>query len=75
MRCSRSSAEELLELGSGIVFVVGRESGRLRGVAAEVEQRSGWVITWEDARAVRVVASVDIDKARAVAARLARGPV
>ena len=63
--------KEVLELSNGIAFAAGQQIGRLLGAAATVEQGSAWGIAWEDGLAVRVVASVDIDKARAAAERLA----
>lgn len=63
--------EAVLEVGSGITFVVVRQSGRLRGAAGSVEQRFAWAITWENGLAVRCVAGMDIDAVRAVAERVA----
>jgi ketosteroid isomerase-like protein len=63
--------KEVLELGGGIAFAAGHQVGRLLGATASVEQGSAWGIAWEDGLAVQVVASVDIDKARAAAERLA----
>jgi ketosteroid isomerase-like protein len=64
--------KEVLELGGGIAFAAGHQVGRLLGATASVEQGSAWGIAWEDGLAVRVVASVDTDKARAAAGRLAQ---
>jgi ketosteroid isomerase-like protein len=63
--------EEVLDMGSGITFVVGRQGGRLLGAASRVEQRSAWAITWEHGLAMHVIAGMDIDGVRAAAERLA----
>jgi ketosteroid isomerase-like protein len=63
--------EEVLDMGGGVAFVVGRQGGRLLGAAGRVEQRSAWAMTWEHGLAVHVIAGMDIDKARAAAERLA----
>jgi len=62
--------EEVIDLGSGVAFVVGRESGRLLG-SGRVEQRLAWAIASEHGRVVHMIASLDIDEARAAAERLA----
>jgi hypothetical protein len=63
--------EEMLELGSGIVFAVGRQSGRLLGAAGRVEQASAWAIAWRHGLVAYIIASVDVDKVRAAAEQLA----
>jgi ketosteroid isomerase-like protein len=67
-----TQAEEALDLGGGITFVVVRQSGRLLGAAGRVEQRFAWAIAWERGFAVRGIAGMDLDQARAAAERLAR---
>jgi len=64
--------EEVHELGGGITFAAGHQVGRLFGAAGMVEQGSAWAIAWEHGLAERVAASVDTDKARAAAERLAQ---
>ena len=63
--------EEVLEIGSGITFVVGRQSGRLLGAAGRVEQRVAHAMAWERGLVVHTVAGMDIDRVRAAAERLA----
>jgi len=64
--------ESLLDLGHGVVFVVVREDGRVKGSDARVEARSGWVIEWVEGLIVRVrTGYTDLDEARAAAERLA----
>jgi ketosteroid isomerase-like protein len=62
--------EQVIDLGSGVAFIVGRESGRLLG-SGRLEQRVAWAIASEHGHIVRLIASVDIDKARLAAERLA----
>jgi ketosteroid isomerase-like protein len=64
--------EEILEIGSGITFVVGRQSGRLLGAAGRVEQRVAHAIAWEQGLVVHTVAGMDIDEVRTAAERLAQ---
>lgn len=66
-----TEAEEVLEMGSGITFVVVRQRGRLLGAAGRVEQRFAWARTWEHGLAVHYIAGMDIDGVRAAAERLA----
>jgi hypothetical protein len=61
----------VLDMGSGITFVVGRQSGRLLGAAGHVEQRVAHAIAWEQGLAVHTVAGMDIDGVRAAGERLA----
>ena len=56
-------------MGSGVTFVVVRQSGRLLGAAGSVEQRFAWAIEWENGLAVRCVAGMDIAAVRAAAER------
>lgn len=64
--------EEILNVGGGIVFVVIRHTGRLRGGAAGVKGRFAWAIVPEQGLVVQVIAGSDIAKVRAVAERLAQ---
>ena len=66
-----SEPEEILDMGGGIIFVVIRHTGRLRGGAGRVQQRFAWVIAWKEGLIVRFLAGMDIDEARAAAERLA----
>ena len=59
-----------MDLGSGVAFVVGCESGRLLR-SGRVEQRLGWAIASEHGRVVHMIASLDVDEARAAGGRLA----
>jgi hypothetical protein len=64
--------EEVLDMGSGIVFAAGHESGRLLGAVGRVAQRPAFALTWAHGLATHVIASsVDIDRVRAAAERLA----
>ena len=65
---------EIIDLGSGIVLAVARESGRLSGSPTESRVRStyGFVFVWTDRKVARVTVYTDIDEARAAAERLAK---
>jgi ketosteroid isomerase-like protein len=64
--------EEILDMGDGITFAVGRQGGRLLGAAGRVEGRSAWAATWEHGLAIHLIASsMDIAGVRAAAERLA----
>jgi ketosteroid isomerase-like protein len=64
--------EEVLDMGGGVTFVVGRQSGHLRGAAGRVDATFCVGLTWEHGLVVHVIAGLDIDEARAAAERLAR---
>jgi ketosteroid isomerase-like protein len=66
-----TEAEEVLDMGSGITFVVVRHSGWPLGATGRVEERVAWAVTWEHGLVVRCVAGMDIDGVRAAAGRLA----
>jgi ketosteroid isomerase-like protein len=63
--------EEVVQLGSGVTFVVPVQKGRLAGSSAEIEIRYAAVIVWEDGLIESVTNYTDIDEARAAAERLA----
>ena len=63
--------EEVLDLGSGIVLVVFRQSARPFRRRDHVRLRAAWVYEWAEGMVVRVTAYPDIDEARAAAERLA----
>ncbi|HEY2181782.1 MAG TPA: nuclear transport factor 2 family protein [Solirubrobacteraceae bacterium] len=63
--------EAVLNLGGGIVFVVIRHTGRLRGGAGGVEGRFAWAVVSEQGLVVHVIAGSDISKVRSAAERLA----
>jgi ketosteroid isomerase-like protein len=63
--------EEILDMGRGIVFVVIRHTGRVRGGAGAVEGRFAWAIGSEQGLVVHVKAGSDIGKVRRAAERLA----
>jgi hypothetical protein len=66
-------AEEILDLGHGVMFWIMREHGRLKGSDAYVENRDAWVsVVGVDGRFVRATFYKDIDQARAAAERLAK---
>jgi ketosteroid isomerase-like protein len=64
-------AEEVLELGHGVMFSSVREVSRLAGSDGHVEQRRGWITLWAKDKIERVTVYLDIDEARAAAERLA----
>ena len=64
-------AEEMVDLGHGVVFTHTREAGRLMGSDGQVEQHRGWVFVWVDGMVERFTAYLDPDEARAAAERLA----
>jgi ketosteroid isomerase-like protein len=59
-------------LGTGVVFVVLRQSGRPAGIEIEVHQQEAWVIVWERGLLDRGASYTDITDARAAAEGLAR---
>ena|SRR5947208_2072357 len=66
-------AEEVLDLGHGVMFWIVREHGRLKGSDAYVETRNAWLsLVGVDGRVVRSTTYKDIDEARAAAERLAQ---
>jgi ketosteroid isomerase-like protein len=64
-------AEEIFDLGGGVVYARVREDGRLVGSDRHVEQRLGMVFLWEEGSIVQMTPYKDIDEARAAAERLA----
>jgi ketosteroid isomerase-like protein len=67
----RLEAEEILDLGHGVVFLAYRESGRLLGSKGRVEQQVGYAVTWVSGRIEWMSAYFDPGEARAAAERLA----
>jgi hypothetical protein len=62
--------EEIVDLGEGVVFTVGRQEGRSAGWrAAHIHLRHAAVFVWTDGVAVEVTTYRDIDEGRAAAAR------
>jgi ketosteroid isomerase-like protein len=64
-------AQEILDLGNGVVFGVARASGRPVGSTGRVENRLVSVAVWEEGLIVRATGYTDPDEARAAAERLA----
>jgi ketosteroid isomerase-like protein len=64
-------AEEIVDLGRGVVFSSVPEDGRLVGSDAHVEHRRGFVFLFGQGMLERQTVYLDIDDARAAAARLA----
>jgi ketosteroid isomerase-like protein len=64
-------AEEIVDLGHGVVFVPVREEGHPTASGGHVEQQRGWVASWVEGNITRIVICFDIEKARAAAERLA----
>jgi ketosteroid isomerase-like protein len=67
----QAEAEELLDLGNGVIFGVLRQSGRPVGSTGHVQTRVAVISEWVDGKIVRVIVYPDIDVARAAAERLA----
>jgi ketosteroid isomerase-like protein len=63
--------EEGLDLGNGVVFVVGRVDGRPAGSTGRVQERWAFTSVWAAEMIVRVTVGNDIDAARIAAGRLA----
>jgi ketosteroid isomerase-like protein len=64
-------AEEIQDLGNGVVFAVFAQRGRPVDSTGWVEFRDARVWLWADGLIERVTTFLDIDEARAVAERLA----
>jgi ketosteroid isomerase-like protein len=67
-----AEVQEILDLGSGVVFSVVRQSGHPHGSAGRVTASIGNVASWVDGLVVRATIYLDIDEARAAAERLAQ---
>jgi ketosteroid isomerase-like protein len=65
-------AEEVLDLGGGVILAVFRESGRPIHSGSRVQLRAAWVYEWADGVIVRATTFRDINAARAAAERLAK---
>jgi ketosteroid isomerase-like protein len=66
-----TQAEEILDMGGGVLFAVIRHTARLGGGAGRVEARFAWVMAVEDGLVVCFLGGRDIDQARTAAERLA----
>ena len=64
--------EDVVDLGSGVVFMVATQKGRLADSGGEVTVRYAALIVWEDGLIERVTNYLDIDEARAAAECLAQ---
>jgi ketosteroid isomerase-like protein len=64
--------EEIQNLGNGVTFAVFLQRGRPAGSSRWVEFRDARVLLWADGLVERVNTFLDIDRARAVAERLAQ---
>jgi ketosteroid isomerase-like protein len=64
-------AQEITDLGQGVVFSTIYEDGKIGGGEGHVEQRRGWVLIWAQGVLQRATAYLDIDEARAAGERLA----
>jgi ketosteroid isomerase-like protein len=67
----QAEAEELLDLGSGVILAVVRQSGRPVGSTGHVQTRIAVISEWVDGKTVRVIVYHDIAEGRAAAERLA----
>jgi ketosteroid isomerase-like protein len=65
-------ADEILDLGHGVVLTVYHQEGRPLGASKYVRVRSALVTLWVDGVIVRNTAYPDIDQAHADAERLAQ---
>jgi len=64
--------EEILDLGSGVVFAVYRESGRPAGSEGLVQEERCWVAVFADGLVSTLTFHQHIDEGRAAAERLAK---
>jgi ketosteroid isomerase-like protein len=64
-------AEEILDLGNGVVLAVVRQGGRPAGSSGDVRLRYAEVVVWLDGLIAQTTSYTDIDQARADAGRLA----
>jgi hypothetical protein len=65
------SADEICDLGNGVIFGVLVMGGRLPGTIGWISRRGAGVWTWRDGLIQRVTVYAEIDEARAAAERLA----
>jgi ketosteroid isomerase-like protein len=63
--------EENIDLGGGVTLAVTVQNGRLAGSTGHIQMRYASVCEWAQGLIVRVTHYLDIDEARAAAARLA----
>jgi ketosteroid isomerase-like protein len=66
-----TQAEEILDLGCGVVFAVIRHTARLGSGVGRVDERFAWVLAVEDGAVVRALGAQDIEQARTAGERLA----
>jgi ketosteroid isomerase-like protein len=64
-------AEELLDLGNGVVLAVNHQRGRAVGSERYVEARYVFIYKFVRGKVVRVISDPDVDGGRAAAERLA----
>jgi ketosteroid isomerase-like protein len=64
-------AEEIRNLGNGVIFAVILQKGQVVGSSGSVQLRYASIAEWSDGLIARNTTYTDIDKARAVAERLA----
>jgi hypothetical protein len=63
--------ETVVDLGNGVVYAVYHQEGRLAGSTGVVTFRGALIYEWVDGMVARVIARRNIEKARALAERLA----
>jgi hypothetical protein len=63
--------QEMVDLGSGVVFVVNLLKARPTGSMGGTQMRQAWVQVWVAGKIVRQMSYLDIDEAHAAAERLA----
>jgi ketosteroid isomerase-like protein len=68
----QSELEEILDLGSGVVFVVVRQNARPVGSPGHVQLHYAAVLQWAEGLIMRFTNYTDIDEARAAAGQLAQ---
>ncbi len=66
-----SELDEVLDLGSGVVFQVVTQRGSLAGSTGDIRQRSGRIVVVVDGVVEQLTSYNDIDEARGAAERLA----
>jgi ketosteroid isomerase-like protein len=68
----RQEAEQIVDVGNGLVMAVIHMHGRLPGAPAELEQRYAAIATWTNGLIEKQRNYLDIDEARTAAERLAK---
>jgi len=67
----RWALEEVVDLGNGVLLAVTRQDALLAGRGAPLQEMWVYIFVWVEGMVARVIPYNDIDRARAVAERLA----